>query len=151
MYVSLHLAVTYAECTYTRTRCIPGYVCMACCNAVANMPVLCRCPIRQSALNTSGTMPIVAWVRYNVAKACCSNRERIVSRGRSRDYFCERRENSARVADRFLFSIFGKLNFSRPISAHCTWYRYLKKNISAIFQSILLFFGKNKISNIVLI
>jgi len=58
---------------YAHTRCIPGYACTTCCNAVANTSAP-PCPIRQSALNTSGTMPIVAWVRYNVVKAC-SNRE----------------------------------------------------------------------------
>lgn len=73
------LWLTRNACTYAHTRCILGYVCTACCNAVANMPAP-PCPIRQSALNTSGTMPIVAWVRYNVVKGCCSNREGIVSR-----------------------------------------------------------------------
>lgn len=60
VYVSLRLAVTYAKCTYihTHTLHISVYVCTTCCNAVANMPAPLR-PIRQSALNTSGTMPIL--------------------------------------------------------------------------------------------
>jgi len=58
--------------THTLRECIPGYVCTACCNAVANTPAP-SCPIRQSALNTSGTMPIVARDRCNVMKVLTKN------------------------------------------------------------------------------
>jgi len=127
------------EHTCTLRECILGFVCTACWNAVANTPAP-PCPIRQSALNTSGTMPIEAWDRSNVVKALTksiSYREWDLAIGNA---------SLSDVQIAWDWQITSCFEYSGSCIFHRLWHRYVIGNICDFSMS--LFFGtKNLIGS----